>query len=292
VLATTSLCLILGHSAATEDTDDEQRALFRAAVREAAEIALYNQNALLDRALANVLQGNPQRIEYYFVGIGGDGHQDVFRKEVEYAHRLFDERFDTRDRSVLLLNNLTTVQRYPLATITAIEHALRAVAARMDPAQDILVVFVTSHGTEDHELELTQPGLSLADLSAARLGEMLHDLPVKWKVVILSACFSGGFIPALEDPYTLIITAARADRSSFGCNDDAELTYFGRALLQEALPQSASFVDAFEKAARLIDEWERSDEFDDPHSLPQLVAPPAFRKHAERWRSCRATASC
>jgi hypothetical protein len=75
----------------------------------------------------------------------------------------------------------------------------------------------------------------------------------------VSACYSGGFIKDLHDPHTMVITAARADRTSFGCADENDMTSFGRAFFKDALPQANSFEEAFAKAARLVDEEERRD---------------------------------
>ena len=52
-------------------------------------------------------------------------------------------------------------------------------------------------------------------------------------VVIVSACFSGVFVPLLSDPNRMILTAARADRTSFGCGEADRYTYFDGCVLQE-----------------------------------------------------------
>lgn len=125
----------------------------------------------------------------------------------------------------------------------------------MDP-DDILFVFMTSHGSSEHELVLDQHGIELPDLTARKLGELFQQLSARWKVVVIAACFSCGLIPHLENDYTLIMTAADHDRKLFGCTDDADMTYFGRALFEEALPRSGSFDEAFERARELVREWE------------------------------------
>jgi hypothetical protein len=58
---------------------------------------------------------------------------------------------------------------------------------------------------------------------------MLGRTGVRNKVVIISACYSGVFIPRLADADTLVITAADANHPSFGCEDKAKWTYFGDA---------------------------------------------------------------
>lgn len=92
----------------------------------------------------------------------------------------------------------------------------------------------------------------------------------------------------MKDDLTLIITAARRDRRSFGCADENDFTYFGRVFFKEALHSSKSFAQAFEKASSLVDEWERADAAKtskpaaaDHHSLPQIHNSIAIETHLE-----------
>jgi hypothetical protein len=131
---------------------------------------------------------------------------------------------------------------------SSIREALQAIAARMDKEHDILFLFLSSHGSKDHKFVLDQSGMDLRRLSASELAELLKETGIRWKAMVVSACYSGGFIDPLKDDHTLVITAARHDRRSFGCSDDSEFTYFGEVLFKDTLPQSASFQDAFAKA--------------------------------------------
>ena len=49
-------------------------------------------------------------------------------------------------------------------------------------------------------------------------------------VLIISACYSGSLIPTLSGPNRMIITAARSDRSSFGCQEENEFTFFDKKI--------------------------------------------------------------
>ena len=193
----------------------------------------------------------------------------------------FDQRFATKGRSVALANGKSA--SLPMASVSTIGEALGTIAERMDRDEDILFVFLTSHGTTTHELKLHQPGFALRDLPAAELGRMLRRSGIRWKVVVVSACYSGGFIDSLRDDNTLVITAARYDRSSFGCTDDAQMTYFGRAFFKEALPKSRTFQEAFAKADELVADWERKDQPKEPRSLPQLRSAAPIEAQLERW---------
>jgi hypothetical protein len=183
-----------------------------------------------------------------------------------------------------------------MATVTSIRDALKAIAARMDLEQDILFLFLTSHGSREHELSLSQNGMQLRDLRAAELGTLLKESGIRWKAVVVSACYGGGFIDPLQDERTLVIAAARRDRRSFGCADENDFTYFGRAFFKEALPKASSFQDAFRKAEVLVKEWERKDGVeraksagkadtasDEDQSLPQISSSKAIEAHLKRW---------
>jgi Peptidase C13 family len=98
---------------------------------------------------------------------------------------------------------------------------------------------------------------------------MLDQTGVQHKVVIISACYSGVFIPRLANSDTLVITAADADHASFGCEDKAQWTYFGDAFFNIALRQSKTLKDAFFLARTLVSKRELRQGFDTSH--PQMA---------------------
>ena len=262
------------------------------------EAALYAQRELLDKALGAVKPREPGRINLYLLTVAGDGSQEVFRREVEFVQTEFARRFGTAGRAVSLVNSRNTVTQAPMATVTSIRQALNAVASRMDREQDILFLFLTSHGSREHELSLSQNGMELAGLPATELAALLKESGIRWKVIVVSACYSGGFIPPLQDKHTLVMTAARRDRRSFGCADENDFTYFGRAFFKEALPKSQSFQDAFRAAEALVGEWEAKNAsgaagtgtagaklIEENRSLPQISSSSAIDAHLKRWWS-------
>jgi len=248
-----------------------------------AEFTLYNQNELLQRSWQGLRDNDPQDIDMYFLGIAGDGSQAVFRREVLYVRDYFDRMFGTAGRSMVLVNDRKTVRDIPLATTTSIKSTLGEIARRMDPDNDILFIFMTSHGSQEFEFTLDQAGMEIPELSAGTLAEILKELPVRWKVLVISACYAGGFIPSLRDDHTLIIAAASADRTSFGCSDRAEFTYFGEAFFKDALPESRDFAEAFDKAAEMVRKREKAEQ--EKHSNPQIYKPDAILEHLQQWRT-------
>jgi hypothetical protein len=226
------------------------------------EEVVYAQPELLARALNGLQPQRPGRVDWYFLGIGGAYYQSVFRTETETVRALFDTRFATSGRSMVLVNSDDSVLSQPIASRTSIARALRTIGQRMDPEQDVLFLFVTSHGSEGHEIELNYWPLELAGITPEWLRATLDESGIRRRVIVLSACYSGGFIPVLQSPDTLLITAAGAKQTSFGCTDDAEMTYFGRALFDEALRREHSLWSAYATARDVIREREAEQGFE------------------------------
>ena len=234
------------------------------------EEVLSAQEMLLDRDLAALKPGRPFVTDLYFVGFAGDASQDVFLKELSFARRLFDERFGSSGRSVLLANNPKSGTTLPFATSANLGRALARVGEVMNRDEDILFLYISSHGSKEHELEVNNPPLELKSLTPEGLRRLLDKSGVKWKVVVVSACFSGGFVAPLQDDGSLVITASDATHESFGCGFGEEFTWFGQAFLGEALTESLSFTAAFEKARETIGKWE--EERGETPSNPQIRA--------------------
>lgn len=248
------------------DTPEEQTP---ASPRITEEAALYAQPELLQRALSAIASQRPDQVDWYFLGVGGVSYQSVFRTEAESVRALFDTRFATSGRSVVLLNNDDTVYSQPIATRTSIARALAAFASHMDREQDVLFLFLTSHGSETHEIELSNWPLQLSPVTPSWLRRVLDESGIRRRVIVLSACYSGGFVRDLQGPDTLIITAAAADKPSFGCTDDADFTYFGRAFFDEAMRREHSLRATYEQAVLTLREREEAEGF--AHSDPQWV---------------------
>ena len=232
------------------------------------EDAFYLQPKLLERELAGLKRGRKGTVELYFVGIAGYANQDVFMKEVNSISELMRQRFDTEGRSVRLINNSKSVAEVPIASVTALKATLTRVAELMDRDEDILFLYLTSHGSKEHQFSLEFWPLNFNLLDPATLRQLLDDSGIKRRVVIVSACYSGGFIDPLKDENSLVITAAARDRNSFGCENGADFTYFGKAYFDEALRETRSFVDAFKLAAPKIALREKEKDFDG--SDPQI----------------------
>jgi hypothetical protein len=264
VLAAFALVLLV---AAAPARSDEAAAAFAAGLPE-------RQPELLRAAAEALAPQRPGIADLYVISVAGSAEAEVFRREAESARALFDERFDAVGRSALLVNSRTSALNVPLASPESLRRMIRAAVARMDPQEDVLALYFTSHGLHGR-LSMRFPELAIGDLTPEALRRMLDEAGVVWSIVIISACHSGSFIPALEGDRTLVLTAAAATRTSFGCKDENDFTYFGKALIGEELRRSFSLLDAFEAAKRTIAQREAAEGF--RPSMPEAYVGDAIR---------------
>lgn len=247
------------------------------------EQGLLNQGRLLEQALAAV-PPSTAAIELYSLALAGDGKQSVFMREADYVTGMLASRFGAIGQ-ITLANHRDHLADRVMASRETLSRSVQTLAARSGP-EDLVFIYLTSHGTSEHELVLDQPRLQLGDLPADELAAVLAPLKGRDKVVVISACYSGGFIPALRDEKTLIMTASRADRVSFGCSEEADFTYFGDALFAQALNQTDDLQQAFELASRHVAEREIADNYE--ASQPQIWAPKGVLAHWQRLRQQQA----
>jgi hypothetical protein len=252
------------------------------------------QRQTLLTAVSGMDRGNAAGGDVYFVGFAGFGEQKVFRKEAELAQRVFAARFATANRSLLLVNDIHDRRTYPLATFENLHVAVNAIGRRMHPDRDTLVLMLTSHGNDQDGIAITNGKMPEDVLSPEDLAKILNESHIRWRVIVVSACYSGIFIPVLRNDSTLIMTAADSRHSSFGCDDTRDLTYFGEALLRDALPHACSLNQAYNDTARIIRQREADE--GEIHSNPRLFVGPRMQARlsqldAAAARSCTAQPS-
>lgn len=216
------------------------------------EDTYYRQAELLDHELAAIEPSKRGQRDLYLVAFGGYGEEDVFKREVLQVSQIMGERFGTGARTVRLINNYTSLTDHPLANRPNLAYIFGHLAARMQLDEDIVFLFMTSHGAQDGRFAIELGDLGLNDLTPDALRRVLDNAGIKWRVVVVSACYSGQFIAPLSSPDTLVITAAAKDKTSFGCAHENRWTYFGEAYFKDALASTHSFTAAFNTAARAI----------------------------------------
>jgi hypothetical protein len=217
--------------------------------------------------------GDAHKVSVVSFGLFGD--QGVFRSEATGAAQVVASRFGRGP-----INVQYNSKKGGGATIQALAMALQAAANGVDAENDVLFLILTSHGSRAGLA--VKAGRLTQTLTPPKLAEMLARTRVRHKVVVISACYSGVFIPRLANPNVLVITAADADHPSFGCRDKAKWTYFGDAFFNVALRQAKSLKDAFVVARALVQKRELREHFEPSNPLmaggtnvrPLLIARP------------------
>ncbi len=226
-----------------------------------AEDAFYAQSKLLNKSLDGVEYGEFAQTHWYFLGVAGASYQDVFKLEIERIKEQFDTRFGTFGHSMALVNNPATRTELPIASKTSMEMALRRIGQQMNKESDVLFLYMTSHGLPN-VFEMENAPLDLAQVDPKWLRETLDAAGIRWRVIVISSCYSGSFVPALQNENTLVITASAADRQSFGCSSEADYTYFGRAFFDQAMREQPSIEAAFEQTKQTVAQWESAQGFE------------------------------
>ena len=204
----------------------------------------------LQRTLAAV---EPQRkgvVDAYVVvaALDSDG---VFGREAREAGRVLARRYDAAGRTIVLASGGEEARGSP----DNLAAALARVAEAMDPVEDVLVLYTTSHGAP-WGVVYNDGDSGFGAMSPRWLSLTLQALGIRNRLLILSACYSGVFVPMLRSDTTAIVTAASSERTSFGCQADADWTFFGDALINHALRKPQPFAAAAAEAQRTIAGWE------------------------------------
>jgi hypothetical protein len=195
-------------------------------------------------------QGAPERPPRGFVvSLGLSDQPRVFRTEAAHAARVLSAYYGrggaTRVRP--------TKESPAIPQVFVLASILAQTAARMDKQRDVLIVFLTSHGSPDGIA--IQSGRSISTLAPNELRAILDRTGVERKVLIVSACHSGIFT-TLANYKTAVITASDAFSASFGCTATANLTYFGLAFLIGSIPDTPTLSAAFQSTLPFIKQLE------------------------------------
>jgi hypothetical protein len=138
------------------------------------------------------------------------------------------------------------------------------------------LVYFSSHGSTDGVV------LGNSVLSPASLKTMLNntcsDRPT---VVIVSACFSGVFVKPLQAPNRMILTAARPDRTSFGCGATNKYPYFDQCVLS-SWPGTSDFPGLAHAVQNCVSAREKVEHMAPP-SEPQLWIGSSVDKSLPVW---------
>lgn len=220
------------------------------------EIILDSQNALLKKQKNEVLTSDPDKTNLFFVGISADYNQPEMYKETIAAKALFDDKYGTQGRSVLLINHNDTVEEIPIASQRNIGKVFKNVGSKMNKEEDVLFVYLTAHGYWGGQFMINFGPEKNTVLNNKRLKHYLDKSGAKWKVIVINSCYSGGFIDDLIDPYTLVITSTSDERLAYYNKEPWNYSYFGQSFFAEELSPEKPIEEAFELAKVAISRLE------------------------------------
>jgi len=240
------------------------------------------QPTLLAQRLDALQPQHRRSIDVYSITFAPYAEADVFRRESAMVTGVMQQRFGAEGHVIQLMNHRDAAREWPWATPLNLQRTIRRVAKLMDREQDVLFIHLTSHGARSGELAASFWPLEVEAVTPDKLKAWLDEAGIRHRVLSISACYSGSWIAPLSDPDTLVMTAADAEHTSYGCGRRSEFTFFGRAMYDEQLRQTRSFEAAHTQARTVIEQREKEAGKDDGFSNPQIAMGERMREHLAR----------
>ncbi len=220
----------------------------------------------MNAAISSLKPQRPGVVDAYVVSVGLDS-DPVFGREAAEASKVLSRRYDAEGRTLLLAAG-GGAGPVPNGSPANLQAALAAVAGLMDPKEDVLLLYTTSHGAPKVGLVYKDGESGYGFIAPKNLASNLDGLGIRNRMVLISACYSGIFIPDLVNDDTVLITAASPVTTSFGCTPANDWTFFGDALINNAFRAPTKLDEAMGQALSLIGNWERMRGL--PSSNPQF----------------------
>lgn len=178
--------------------------------------------------------------------------EPVFDYDVRTLSRAFSKRFGKSRASAKFGYTSNSLK---LPSLENVNKGIALVSAKARDGSDVVVVFLTTHGTKGFLAVKPSTNEKAVGVSAEALDNFLSPAQNDQQILILQACYSGSLIKELKHPNRIIMTAAAADRTSFGCSPDSRNTWFTKAMIA-ALPKSNSWSEVFSNTKLTVLEYE------------------------------------
>ena len=249
------LCFLLSSSAVSQGAFNNEQAAGEGWSAEQGRDARWylSQHKKLAAAIAAVAPQRPGIVDAFVVSISLDS-DPVFTREATEAGKVLTRRYGAAGHSITLTTGDKSA--FPQGSPPHLSAVLGAVAARMNLKEDVLILYTTSHGDATIGLAYRDGTNGFGMVAPKRLAALLDGLAIERRIILISACYSGVFVPKIASDHSIIITAAAADRTSFGCAPGNDWTFFGDALINHALRKPQSLDKAAAQAITLINQWE------------------------------------
>lgn len=219
--------------------------------------AAAQQQRLFSEAMAALQPPRPGRPDVYLLA-AAFWSDPVFENEAREGAAILSRDLGAEGRTIVLTGGVGNPgdRTFPAATPFHLNAAIGRIGELIDPSEDLVVLFLTSHGYPDGGMAIREHSRMQGVLRPVHLRDALADAGIRTRVVIVSSCFAGAFIPPLMNEDTIVLTAAAYNRTSFGCQPTRDWTYFGDAFLSQAVRNGSGLVAGFDSATRTIAQWE------------------------------------
>jgi hypothetical protein len=178
--------------------------------------------------------------------------EPVFDRDVQSLTKAFSKRLG-KSRSTVKFGYTSNSLKRP--SPKSVNTAITQVSTKAQDGNDVVVVFLTTHGTEGLLAVKPSANEKAVGVSADALNDFLKPAQNDQQIIILQACYSGSLIEGLKHPNRIIMTAAAADRTSFGCSPDSRNTWFTKAMVA-ALPEANNWSEVFANTKSKVLEYE------------------------------------
>lgn len=228
-----------------------------------------------------LLQAQLQQVQTQWQQESTESHKHVFLGSAQHSQSLVFQRdilsmekslqaFQATTVSILLSNQSETQQlRYPFATVPNLDRVFKQLAAWSHMHPMSLTVLVSTHGLPD-VLSVNIGNQYYPPLRTAPLKAWLDKLHPRTRVtLLLSACYSGSFVDALQGPNRMVLSASAADRNSFGCRYNEKNTWFIGQLLGPHFAPQNTWNDVFTATRTGVEQQELAERMSPP-SNPQI----------------------
>jgi hypothetical protein len=234
------------------------------------------RNAVRDknRTAAGAISGP----RLWYAGFGLEGSSKAFAGDVKLTGQRLQELYPDVISYIAYNDQTVETMQVPLATLPGIENATYEIG-RLAKPQDVAVIMISSHGNQ-HILGVKLDGEYAGPISDNYLEINLRKLKAVPTVVIISACHSGSMIDALKSANRIIITAAAADKSSYGCQPLSENTFFIDAMMGKSLNPELSLHQLFAQMKADIAEREKKEKL--TPSDPQMYVGEKMKSFADK----------
>jgi len=219
--------------------------------------AAAQQQRLFESAASALQPQRPGEPDVYLL-VAAFWSDPVFENEARQGAEILSRDLGAEGRTLILTEGVggPGARAFPAATPFHLNAAIGRIGEMIDPNEDLVVLFLTSHGYPDGGMAIREHNRMQGVLRPVHLRDALADAGIRTRVVIVSSCFAGAFIPPLMNDDTIVFTAAAHNRTSFGCQPTRDWTYFGDAFLSHAVRNGAGLVAGFDQAAQTISQWE------------------------------------